>query len=197
MNKITNNNNLVAEVINELFGEIISIFPSHKVAWPNQEILDCAKKTWVKAFFEAGIQDLSIIAVGLKALRATKNPFVPTPGQFLEMCKPTAESLGLPKLYEAYNEACKNAHPSSDKKWSHAIVFNAAINTGLNALRELPKRESFELFEYNYQVLVTKAINGEPLGKDIPKAINHDKQKPLSSKETAREWLNKIKNDLK
>ena len=196
MNDITNDYDLITEIINELFLEFQSIFPAFKQAWPSQEIFDSAKKTWIKAFIEAGMQDLSVLQYGLKALRASKSPFVPTPGQFIEMCKPSPESFGLPSVMDAYKEACRNSHPFADKKWTHIAVFEAAFQTGSHELKTMTMKESYPIFAHNYEIMMRRVMNGEKLEKKIDKAIPEKINSP-STKEVARNALESLKQSLR
>lgn len=195
----TGNNNsmeIIIKAINELFLEFQAIFPAFKQAWPTQEIFDHAKKAWVKSFKEAGLQDLSVLQHGLKALRASKSPFVPTPGQFIEMCKPSPESFGLPSVMDAYKEACRNSHPFADKKWTHVAVFEAAFQTGSHELKTMTMKDSYPIFARNYEIMMRRVINGEKLEKKIDKAIP-EKINPPSTKEVARNALESLKQSLR
>lgn len=94
-------------IVNKLFLSFQAIFPAFKQAWPTQAELDNSKREWVKAFKQAGLNDVEVIKRGLAKYRLLENPFVPSPGQFIAMCqreaKPptdtrTKEDFLLPKL---------------------------------------------------------------------------------------------------
>jgi uncharacterized protein YqfB (UPF0267 family) len=76
--------------INYVFKEIKAICSSYHTAWPNQEIYNTARRSWLKAFKLANVNDSTMIEVGLNTLRlrSEKNAsFVPTSGQFIDMCR--------------------------------------------------------------------------------------------------------------
>ncbi len=49
------------EVVNALFKELQAIFPAWKQAWPDDEALKAAKRSWIKSFVAAGINTLEQI----------------------------------------------------------------------------------------------------------------------------------------
>lgn len=171
----------VEELINRLFREIRNARPAWRQAWPNKEALDSAKITWVKTMIEGGIRDWDAqVELGLRRLRAEPSDFVPAPGKFVEWCSPTPESLGLQTAERAYDEACRNAHPScrSSAAWSHPVTYHAAIDVGLDVLMQLPGTESWKLFARSYAVMTRRAMAGQALGMATPLGIGHDSQKP-------------------
>ena len=95
-------------VINALFKQLESIFPSFMRAWPNEEILQNAKKNWLLAFVEANVNSFHHLQIGLKKARHHPKSWVPTAGEFIQWCKPTLKDYGLPEPFEAYREACRN-----------------------------------------------------------------------------------------
>ena len=46
-----------------------------------------AKREWMKAFRQVGLNDIESIKRGVDAFRVLETPFVPSPGQFIAMCK--------------------------------------------------------------------------------------------------------------
>ena len=75
------------KVINYVFETLTAIFPAFRPAWPTQEMFDNAKGEWLKAFRQCKITDIDTIERGLTKCREATTPFVPTPGQFISMCK--------------------------------------------------------------------------------------------------------------
>ncbi len=76
-----------ANVINELFRIIVANFPAFKQAWPTEAEYEFAKKEWIKAFNQVGLRDIEDIQRGIDKFRLLETPFVPSPGQFLALCK--------------------------------------------------------------------------------------------------------------
>lgn len=184
-----------ARVVNSLFRELQSIFPAWRQAWPNDKALDHAKATWTKGFRDAGITSIEQIKFGIQACRNLGQDFAPSVGRFIKMCEPTAEMLGLPSADKAYAEACRNAHPSADRKWTHAAVMHAANETGFYNLNTLKEDESKKLFNRNYDIACRMVAKGEPL-KEIPKALPSEVSVPAKP-ETVNRELAKMRAMLK
>lgn len=87
------------KIVNELFAVLQSIFPAFRHAWPTENDFERAKREWIKAFKLANLTDLNVIKIGTDKFRLTENPFVPSPGQFIAMCKPEVSSI--PPMYTA------------------------------------------------------------------------------------------------
>lgn len=160
----------VERFIDWLFDDLQSILPAFKQAWPSQPDYEKSKRSWALAFTESNLKSFDQIKIGLRMLRSSTNPFVPTAGQFIGMCKPTPNKLGIPSIEQSYNEACKNSHPSVDKKWTHKAVYHAWKQTGSHLLSTYPRKNSFPVFERNYQATVQMILDGKEL-TEIPIAI--------------------------
>lgn len=174
-----------ALVINNLFLCLQSIFPAFKQAWPNNDLFEKAKKEWTKAFSEAKLNDIRKIKIGISKYRLSQSPFVPTPGQFIEMCNPTPKELGIPGIEDAYKEACYNSAPTViEKKWSHQVVYHAWSMTGSNIFISQPSKQSAPIFERNYKITIRMILNNEPL-KEIPLAIDAPKAEKSSKDKAA------------
>jgi hypothetical protein len=87
------------KLINDLFVVFQSIFPAFKQAWPTQSEFENSKREWIKAFKLVNLCDLETIKIGVNKFRLLENPFVPSPGQFIAMCKP--EVSLVPPMYRA------------------------------------------------------------------------------------------------
>ncbi|SEJ57487.1 hypothetical protein SAMN05216201_11152 [Pseudomonas linyingensis] len=137
------------------------------------EKLRAAKRGWFRpeldkvpaALFEAGLR-----RIGSEWQAGRQFKSMPSIGDFLELCQPSAEALGLPSAAAAYREACANAHPAAGQRWSHPAVHHAACETGFSELRNLPEAKSRALFDRAYAVTVRMLLAGEPL-REIPKAL--------------------------
>ena len=75
------------EVVDKLFNDLIAVFPAFKQAWPTTDVMDTAKRIWTLAFMMEGFNDLEAIKRGIVEYSLLKNPFIPTAGQFIEMCR--------------------------------------------------------------------------------------------------------------
>jgi hypothetical protein len=182
-----------AKIVNELFKSLTAIFPAFPQAWPNQETFEQAKAEWVKAFLEVNLHQLEKIKVGVKKFRLLAKPFVPSPGEFIAMCNPTAEDMGFPAVHIAYKEACDRRLEGDEKIWSHTVVKQAWSDTGSHELKTLTQKESFPMFQRNYEIAIRKFMNGEIM-TPAKKAI--EEYKPITpevAKKSIRDLLNSLK----
>lgn len=158
-----------ANVVNALFKELQAIFPAWRQAWPDDDTLKAAKRSWTKAFMAQGITRIGQIRHGIDHCRQLQKPFAPSVGEFIALCRPTPQMLGLPCCEAAYAQAVINAHPgmAHSARWSHRAVYHAAVQCGFEALTRLPADVSRKLFESNYQITVRMILDGAPL-RQIP-----------------------------
>ena len=75
------------QVINRLFARLSLLCPAFKQAWPSQDDYDNAKKEWVRAFKLAKMFDVEKIKFGIETYSLLDKAFVPSVGQFIEICK--------------------------------------------------------------------------------------------------------------
>jgi len=156
-----NNDIKTSIIINMLFRTLTSIFPAFKQAWPSEPDFEDAKKEWLKAFIQAGITDINQIKNGVNAFRLMANPFVPSPGQFIALCKPSRESLGIPSNDQAYRIACIASGKFSDKNWVHVTIEHAATKIGKLDLNSKPEAYTYKIFERHFENSIQDFINGK------------------------------------
>lgn len=161
-----------AAVVNALFRELQAIFPAWKQAWPGDDALKNAKRSWIKAFMSQGITQIEQIRHGIEACRALTRPFAPSAGEFIAMCVPGPEKMGMPTIADAWVEALMGTY-------SHEGVRIAASATGLFDLRAAKQEDKGmrQRFERNYQIVIRRAQEGQPLDGKILTGIGHDSQK--------------------
>ena len=161
-----------ADVVNSLFKELQAIFPAWRQAWPTDEALMTAKRTWVKAFMAEGIKQIEQIRFGLQNCRKLGSDFAPSVGKFIQMCQPTPEALGIPSHGAAFAESVANAHPSmaGSREWSHQAVYHAASQCGFHALNTMKTEVSRKLFDRNYDITIRMMLACERL-RNIPLAL--------------------------
>lgn len=189
-----------AEVINGLFAELQSIYPAWKHAWPTNESLNAAKRTWTIAFVESGISSMDHVQQGLRQCRHHGSPWPPAVGQFLKWCKPeqaTPESLGLPTVEKAFKNAAEAAYKAAstgcNSGFAHPVILHAARETGYSELINLPAIRSLPLFERNYSIAARMFMQGETL-QEIPKALTHSKPVAVKNKPLGNAALNAIRS---
>lgn len=176
-----------ADVVNALFKELQAIFPAWKQAWPDDDSLKAAKRSWIKAFIVAGINQLEQIRYGLQNCRQIGGDFAPSVGKFIKWCQPTPEMLGIPSHDKAFREALENSHPSrfGDRTWSHAAVRHAALQCEVHNLGDLIPEKASKVFDRAYDITIRRLVQGLPL-EDIAIGIGHDGSKaPI-------EWANEL-----
>lgn len=159
-------------VINQLFRELMAIFPGWKQAWPDNAAIGAAKASWTKAFMAEKFSRIEQIRFGIEECRKLGVDFPPSSGKFIKLCQPTPEMLGIPPLERAFREACRNAHPSmaGQAKWSHQAVWHTAKECGFEPLNRLETSLAMKLFERNYVITCRRMIEGLPLQK-MPLAL--------------------------
>lgn len=142
-------------IVNKLFVTFQHIFPAFRHSWPTESEFEGAKREWMKAFKQADLTDIELIKIGVDKFRLLANPFVPSPGQFIEMCKLSAEDIGLKPPEMAFKEACEKSHPSCpDKTFSHPTIKHARDLTGSFFLSNSPRSKTFPIFERNYKYAI-------------------------------------------
>ncbi|MNQ88687.1 Replication protein P [compost metagenome] len=167
-----------ADVVNALFKELQAIFPAWKQAWPDDEALRAAKRSWVKAFVAAEINTLEQIRYGLQNCRQHGSDFAPSVGKFVKWCQPTPEMLGIPSHDKAFREALVNLDPSRafSREWSHPAVRHAALQCEMHNLNSLVSEKASKVFDRAYDITIRMLVSGQPL-EDIAIGIGHDSQK--------------------
>lgn len=173
------------DVINQLFEKLTVIMPAFKQAWPNEGDFELAKKEWMIAFKSAGITSIERVRQGIDHFRLLPKPFVPSPGEFISMCKHIPQNIGSLSIEDAYREACKNAYPNNKpKKWSHPCIRYAAYKSDMYFLRTAPRQKSFPCFEKNY----LDAIGDYQDGKIMDQIENKRKDTPENRIKYQEEW---------
>lgn len=168
-----------AQVVNELFRELQATFPAWRQAWPDDDALAAAKRAYIKAFMESGINTIEQVSYGMQRARKSGSPWVPAPGVFITWCQPSPEMLGIPSREAAFREALANAHPSrfgSTREWSHPAVRHAALQCEIDNLTSQKSDVARRVFDRAYDITIRMIMDGEPLS-DIAIGIGHDSQK--------------------
>ena len=177
------------DVVNALFKELQAIFPAWKQAWPDDDALRAAKRSWTKAFIVAEINTLEQIRYGLQNCRQSGTDFAPSVGKFIKWCLPTPAMMGIPSHDKAFREALLNLHPArrTSREWSHPAVRHAALQCEMHNLADLVSEKASKVFDRAYDITIRMLVDGLPL-EDIAVGIGHDSQK--SEVELAEEFAN-------
>lgn len=159
-------------VVNALFRKLRGIFPAWRQAWPSTEALNAAKEEWIQGFAAQGIRSLEQIEFGIQNCRKAQKPFAPSVGEFIAMCRPSPECLGMPSAMEAWIEVLMGTY-------SHEAVRLAARATGLFDLRGArPDDKGLrQRFERHYAVILLRAQVGLPVEAVILSEIDQERRK--------------------
>lgn len=163
--------------VQEIFLTLQTAMPARfSSMYPTKDEVVLASRIWAIGLIEAKLSPNQIRHGQAKAIIDSK--YCPDLPSFIALCKPSAEDMGLPTPAEAYEEACRNAHPGqADRQWSHPAIYHSAQQVGLFELRSLEKHKTLPLFEAAYQRTVEAILNGEEL-PEIPKALEDLTNKP-------------------
>ena len=162
-----------AEIVNTVFTKLQGVFPAWRQAWPDDAALDRAKREWIAGFVQGGINTEQQLAWGFRQARKSASPFLPSVGQFVSWCSPSAEQLGLPHEGDAWIEALMGVY-------SHDAVRIAAEATSTFDLKTARQDDKGlrQRFERNYAIVTRRAQTGQPLEGRIAKGIEHDSLRP-------------------
>lgn len=94
---------------------------------------------------------------GMAKLETSADGWPPTPGQFLALCTPTAEDLGLLSVHEAHRLACTTRADHSVP----VIVWLAQQDCGPYELKHQPPHQTLPRFREIYERYVRRVLAGE------------------------------------
>ena len=114
--------------INNLFKVMQGIFPAFLQAWPTESELRQAKIQWIKSFRLANLTRAEDISRGMDKFRLSESPFVPSPGQFIAMCKKEQRGEHDTRTKEDFMQ-------SAPEKSRRKEVGKAALSSLLKDLR--------------------------------------------------------------
>jgi hypothetical protein len=154
------------------------------------ESLGKTYQTWA-----ACLDDLPDAAIRMGMIRVRDFTGWLSVSTFRELCKVTAEDMGLASAKQAYIEACNKQMPWERQTWSSAAVYRAAVETGRFQLHTLTERECFPLFKANYEQMCDRVMNGENLDVPVRKMLAESVPNPTSP-EVAKAHLSKLKGLL-
>ncbi|MEJ2042745.1 MAG: replication protein P [Reinekea sp.] len=155
-------------LINMIFARFHHIY-THRFesAYADETTLMQAKREWALSLSGISPQWIEHALERCKKEHA----WPPTIAEFLKLAQPAPESIGLPSVSEAYQEACHKSNAPVEHQWSQVCVQLAARNTGYFLLRSEPERISRPLFEKAYLALVNRLLAGETLEMPISVAL--------------------------
>lgn len=161
-----------ALVVNAVLKELKVCCPAWRQAWPNDGDTEAFRKSLLKAFVNAGVTKVEQLRFMISWLRERDSPYLPSMGEIVSRCKPSAENLGLPDVKTAYRQAAHLAHPCAGddvRARANPAVWHATTELFWE-LGNLSEKESFPLFERVYEQTVKAFAAGQPL-REVPKAL--------------------------
>lgn len=183
-------------IVNELFLRFSAIYPSFRNTFKSTEDLNATKKQWMKGFIVGNINTGEQLERGLNKCLLEERDFFPTIGKFVKWCTFEPFELGVPSLDEAYEQACKNSHPSSTKEWTHKLVRHAWKLTGSYFLSTSLRSVSYPVFQRNYEITLREWRAGKIIDEiAIPKGLTKPEKKsnPELAKKNISECLAKLR----
>jgi len=128
-------------------------------AYRDETTLNQAKREWAITLLGTSA---NLIEFALERCKR-EHAWPPTIAEFLKLLQPAPETLGLPTLDNAYQEACRFSHDPSRHHWSHLCVQLAAQQAGYFRLRSETERTTRPVFASHYQKLIERLVRGESL----------------------------------
>ncbi len=182
-------NPAIVELVNQLFTFFYSICRGFEKQYQDPKRLNMEKTQWMRAFHDEKILSRDQVEHGIKRTRRESPINTPTIGQFLDWCTPSNEALGVPTVDRAYDEACKNSHPTAEKVWSHKLVAHAAKLTGSYLLSTSARSVSYPVFQRNYEISIRDWRAGKPIDEIKPPIALEKINNPVKNEESRRKAM--------
>ncbi|CCN84355.1 putative Replication P family protein [Vibrio nigripulchritudo SFn27] len=183
-----------AKIVNTLFAELQSIFPSWRHALPDDETLARTKKTWTKAFIENQVVTQAQLQQGLREARRHSSPFFPSAGQFIDWCHGSPEQHGIPDVRSAYLEVCRHASDPTRSNWTHPALYVMGSKTGWDALKTHSENYTYPIFQSQYQKILIRVARGESFSDSVPKPLPNKPLKAPLSREKSIERIQSLRD---
>jgi Replication protein P len=180
------------DAINQIFAEFEFAYHNqfHK-AFSDVESQIIAKKYWLSSLEQ--YSPVQILQAAKQVIRT--QDYLPSIAALVKACEQGLDLFGLPASRQAYIEACAASSPKRDHPWSHEAVYLAGQAAGWFLLASEPEAVAFPLFDYHYQLLCRRVINGEKLELAAAAPLP-DKISRALSKSEAKSRLSKMREEL-
>ena len=147
-------------------------------AFPDLDTMNMAKRLWMRL-----LGDYTGEVIMRAAEKAVKeSSWLPNVHEVLARCD-ISEVLGLPSAHAAYVEACRAPSPKKEFNWSHPAVYFAGRATDWFFIANETEQKAFPVFKRNYDLLLQRVQAGEKIEIDLPPALTHGVETPLSREE--------------
>lgn len=149
------------DIVLNMFRELFAHFPAWRQYLSSENDAEAIVMAWADAIVDAGINRPEILSKGVRrASKRFKTPFMPSPQQFIECCKPSADELGFP---DAHKAMCEAINGFASRMWGncHPIAYHAwqRVPDKFN-FSQLDQIRALKLWEPIYQKAVDDAVNG-------------------------------------
>lgn len=180
------------DAINQIFARFEFAYHNqfHK-AFSGAENQVIAKKYWLSSLEQ--YSPLQIVQAAKQVIRT--QDYLPSIAALVKACESGSGLFGLLASRQAHLEACTAPSPKKDYEWSHEAVYLAGKAAGWFLLANEAESVSFPVFEYHYNVLCRRVINGETLVIDTPAPLSEKIKRPLTRSET-KARLAKLRKEL-
>ena len=151
--------------VNRVVKTILANSPAWSMSLKSSDSIDDYKQQLIKGFMENDVTQMSQVELGLKRIRKEPSNFLPSVGQFISWCLPSAESVGCPDLEDAYYEACHYHY--SRKTLSHPCVAYALAKITSYELANKPESKTKDQFAIYYQQAIEAYYFGDDLAEYV------------------------------
>lgn len=183
------NYNFVVALVNKIFEAMESTNPSnYRYCYPTQNHIESGKKQWVMGLLESDMVNADKIKAGIAKLRSPETIYLPSIGQFIAMC-----SDDMPDVYLAFQEACRNSHPASNKTWSHDAIREASRLVGSHNLVSWPQDKAMKIFARCYEQAIKSFREGS---LRFETHLLQEQEYRVANKETGQSHLERMKKIL-
>ncbi len=182
----------LVDAINQVFSEFAFAYHNqfHK-AYPDQASINIGKEYWLSCLAEFSPRQITQAARKL----VKSSDYLPTVAAMVRSCQSGLELFGLPVARDAYLEACRAPSPKQEFNWSHPAVYHAAKASDWFILTTEPESVAFPIFEYNYQQICQRVMEGEDFAIQPPPALTDTQGKALTPEER-KEQVRKLRESL-
>lgn len=157
------------QLIDALFERLTVLFP---VGSPASAQVGAVKSEWLKVLAIHKVLNKHAVQAGLMRARMdAQRKYWPSPLQFANWCKGSAEDHNVPHADDAFREAVRHYRDRKSHSWSHMLVYAAVQQVGAWAFSQSSERELRAQFEHVYAQLVRRSIDGHPIDVELPKAL--------------------------
>jgi len=182
----------LVDAINQVFSEFAFAYHNqfHK-AYPDQASINIGKEYWLSCLTEFSPLQITQAA----RILVKSSDYLPTVAAMVRHCQSGRELFGLPTVREAYLEACRAPSPRQEFNWSHPAVYHAARASDWFVLATEPEFVAFPIFEYNYQQICQRVMQGEDFAIQPPPALTDTQGKDLTPEER-KQQMRKLRESL-